>query len=397
MKKCYFLGMMEIFDAELIEKLSDECEKIIEKEDMVEFWFFHGASNSFYGSCICLATWLRTRYPEKVKIVRVFDPVKDNEPSDWYNEAYNTRFPRCLPDRNVFAPVMDEGAAKIEAAFVQQANKVERWILRQMDIVLAYYYPNLEDSVIYQIEFARKSSNAEVVHISFKETEKFIQEKADTLFDERTTSILSLLKENIPKKEIGKIHGITTSRIGQIAHRAARDIRHELIRRGGRRRTETETERKCALCALGKEANALQLVIFESLLSYLCEAYQVKEFWIDEVSSNTAYGAVLAKFCAQKSLYGPSAKVVVSLNEDDTEKWNNCIGSYVPPYSSVINFCLDSTDWSSICENMIKQSCCVISDFSSPDSKIISKLCAEFGDKYLFDIPKSKYEIDEQY
>ena len=86
-------------------------------------------------------------------MVRVFDPVKDDSPEDWFIEAYNNDFPRSLPDKNVFAPAMDEGVAKFEHQYVRQANKVERWILRQMDIVFAYYYPNLEDSVIAQIEY----------------------------------------------------------------------------------------------------------------------------------------------------------------------------------------------------------------------------------------------------
>ena len=30
MKKCYFIGMSEIFDAEIIDTLKEKCEKIIE-------------------------------------------------------------------------------------------------------------------------------------------------------------------------------------------------------------------------------------------------------------------------------------------------------------------------------------------------------------------------------
>ena len=93
MKKCYFIGMSDIFDAEIIDTLKDKCEKIIDAEDLVEFWFFHGENFSYTGFCLCLATWLKTKYPEKVKIVRVFDPVKDDEASEWYREAYNTKFP----------------------------------------------------------------------------------------------------------------------------------------------------------------------------------------------------------------------------------------------------------------------------------------------------------------
>ncbi len=395
MKRCYFTGMRDIFDSELIELLKDECEKVIINEDLVEFWFLYGEHDSYIGSCICLATWLRTKYPEKVRIVRVFDPVKNDEPYDWYREAYNTRFPRCLPDRNVFAPVMDEGVAKIKMVFVQQANKIERWILRQMDVVFAYYYPNLEDSIISQIEFVQKSCNAKVIHIRFDETEKFIQEKAETMFDKRTTTILAMLRDNVPQKEIGKVVGVTTSRIGQIAHKAARDIRYELLRRGVRRKTDKE--RKCALCSIGNEASALQLAIFESLLVYLSETYQIKEFWIDEKSCNTPYGAVLAKWCAQRSNYGPSAKVVVCVKEEEPGAWDNCIRKYVPPYFSVINLGIESDEWSAICDDMIRQCSCVITDFASPDSLFIKELCAKSGDRYLFNLPKQKYHIDEQF
>ena len=394
MKRCFFIGMREIFDVELTDRLINECEKVISIEDQVEFWFFRGEHDSFIGSCLCLATWLRTKYPEKVNIVRVFDPVKDDEPSDWYKAAYDTRFPRSLPDRNVFAPVMHKGVAKIEAAFIQQANMIERWILRQMDVVFAYYYTNLEDSVISQIEFAKKSCTAEIIQIRFKETEMFIQEKAESMFDERTTTILAMLKDNVTKKEISKVVGVSTSRIGQIAHKAARDIRYELLRRGVRR--NTDKERKCALCSLGNTANALQLVVFESLLTYLSDTYKIKEFWIDEKSCNTVYGAVLAKFCVQR-LYGPSAKVVVCVQEDEPDAWNSCIREYVPPYYSVVNLGLEETEWSAICEDMIRQCVCVITDFSSPDAAYVHELCAKSSKNYLFNIPKNIYEIDKQY
>lgn len=395
MKRCFFIGVHEIFDAELTNRLIDECEKIIGMEDQVEFWFFHGEHDAFIGSCLCLAAWLRTKYPEIVKIVRVSDPVKDDEPSDWYRAAYDTRFPRSLPDRNILAPVMEEGVGKIKTAFVQQANKIERWILRQMDVVFAYYYANLEDSVISQIEFAQKSCTAEIIQISFEETEKFIQEKAETMFDERTTTILSMLRANVPQKEIGKAVGVSTSRIGQIAHKAARDIRHELQRRGIRR--IRNQERKCALCCLTGEANALQLVVFESLLAYLVETYQIKEFWIDEKSSNTPYGAVLAKFCAHRSSYEPSAKVAVCIEEDEPCAWDHCVKEHVPPYYSVVNLGLETTEWTAICEEMVRQCSCVISDLTSPIAAYVRELCVKSGDKYLFDIPKKKYEVDEQY
>ncbi len=396
MKKCYFIGTSEIYDTDLVLRLQGECEKIIEAEDQVEFWFFQHEQNQFVASCLCLATHLRTKYPEKVKIVRVFDPTKENTTSDWYKAAYNTHFPRSLADINVFSPLMDEGVAKNENQFIQHFHKMERWILRQMDIIFAYYYSNLEDSVIAQIEHAQRSSNAEVIHISFEETEQFIQEKAETMFDERTTKILAMLRENVPQKDIAKSVGVSTSRIGQISHKAARDIRNEIKRRGVRFKREDNVI--CGICGLSNNGNAFQLVVFESLVAYLGTAYNVKQFWIDEKSCNTAYGAILAKYCAGTSIYKPSAKVVVCSDMEDLDVWGNTVNEYVPPFNSVVSLGLDSPDQRSIYGDMIRQSHCVIADLTSPEGQFIIDECAASSDiKYLFDIPKSKYGIDRNY
>ena len=176
MKKCYFLGLHEIFDAGLMDRLADECERVILEEKEIEFWFLYGDGQAFVGSCISLVTQLKSIFPEKnIKIVRVYDPVNGRDSYNWYSEAYNKRFPLCVSDHHVFAPLMDGGFAKIESQFIQQANKVERWVLRQMDVVFAYYYTNYENSVNQQVEYAQKSCSATVVHIMFEETMKFIQ------------------------------------------------------------------------------------------------------------------------------------------------------------------------------------------------------------------------------
>lgn len=391
MKRCSFIGLSVILDAGLIDRLQEECEKIIATEDQVEFWFsFSG--NKFVGSCLCLATGLRTMYPDKVKIVRVFDPNRDSVNANWFSEAFNIGFPRSLPDRNILAPVMGNGVSQGPRQFVQQLNKMERWVLRQMDVVFAYYYPNLEDGVIAQIEYAQRSCKAEVVHISFEETESFIQEKADTLFDERTSTILSMLKDNIPQKEISKAVGVSTSRIGQIAHKAARDIRQEVLRRGVR--ITREEDRKCALCCLSSSATALQLVVFESLISYLTSAYQIEEFWIDEKSCNTPYGAVLAKFCAHRPA---EAKVVVCIPEEEPDAWDERVNEYVPPYSAVVNLGLESPEWFEVCEEIIRQCFCIITDFTASDYPLVRQICEGSSKKFLFDLPRKKYSIDEHF
>lgn len=396
MKRCYFLGMDVVFDAELVPQLYELCKQVVEENDSVEFWFYYGEDRSFVSSCLALVIHLKTNYPDRdVKIVRVFDPLKNDTPADWFQQAYNSSFPRCIPDKNVFAPAMDGAAAQGEHSYVQQAHKIERWILREMDLVFAYYYPNLEDSVIARIEYAQNHSPAEVKHLHFPKTEQIIQEIVDTKFDERTVQILKLFRENHSQREIGKAVGLSSTRVSQVAHKAARDVRYELMRRFGGKRVFKD--RICGMCCLPQDATALQLVVFESLLEYLARKYQVKEFWIDPKSSDTPYGAALAKYCAYAAYGRPRAKVVVCMQTDDPDEWGKTIETYVPPFISVVNLGLESADWNTICEEMVRQCTCMVTDFASPDGQIVRDLCARSGQNYLFDIPKKEYQIDERF
>lgn len=395
MKRCYFIGMRSIFDTDLMTQLLSHCETLVQQEDEIEFWFFGYAGESYAASCLALVVGLKSKYPEKdLKIVRVYDPVKEKKPSDWYFEVNDTRFPFYLVDRYMYAPLMDEGIAKIEGRYAEQANKIERWILRQMDVVYAYYYPNLEDSVIAQIEFTQKYCEAEVIRVYNEETEQFIQDAANELFDERTSIILSMLKDGVTQREIGKAVGLSTSRIGQIGHKAARSIREKLIRRYGGA-IVFKGKRSCTLVGIKAECNAFQLVAFESLLEYLITVYRVNEFWIDEKSCNTAYGAILAKHCSGRPSHGVTAKVVVRLVEDKNDAWDRCIRSYVPPFGSVINLGIESLDEQAFCEELVRQCSCIVTDFSGSQAGMMKELCAKAGNKYLFDISRNSFSIEE--
>lgn len=395
MKRFYFLGIDSIYDSELIDRIYDEVESRIENEQEAEFWFSH-VGNQFSASCLVVAIRLRSKYPEKdLKVVRVFDPVKYDDSEDWYKVAFDSSFPRCIPDKNIFAPEMREGVAQNAMQFIQQARKVERWILRQVDTVIAYFYPNLEDSVISQIEYAQCSCNVEVVHLFFDKTQRFIQEQVDTAFDDRTKTILTMLQQGVTQKEIGKAVGVSTNRIGQIAHKAAREIRHTLQRNGFMR--QKRVERKCGLAGLRSEATAIQLVIFESLLKYLHDCFDVSEFWIDKESCNTPYGAVLARSCASMYSSAPKAKVVVCIKEEDTVEWDNAIREFIPPFNSIVNLGVDEANWHSVCEEMVRQCECFICDKAHPDAKYIRDLCGKDKGTYLFDISKDKMFVENAY
>jgi len=99
---------------------------------------------------------------------------------------------------------------------------------------------------------------------------------------------------------------------------------------------------------------AFQLSAFEALLVYISDCYYVREFWIDEKSCETAFGAILARFCASRQFRGITAKVIVHLEEDEVFLWDQCINKYVPPFGSVVNLGMEPTDEQFFFEDMVR-------------------------------------------
>ena len=59
MKKCYFLGLDEIYDLDLMGRVNEELEQLVQKEDQIEFWFF-SVVHPFEFSCFYLAIGMRS-------------------------------------------------------------------------------------------------------------------------------------------------------------------------------------------------------------------------------------------------------------------------------------------------------------------------------------------------
>ena len=57
------MGLSSILDADLIDRLQEECEKVIATEDQVEFWFSFSAADAYIGSCLCLAAFCPSQRP----------------------------------------------------------------------------------------------------------------------------------------------------------------------------------------------------------------------------------------------------------------------------------------------------------------------------------------------
>lgn len=368
------------------DKLTSELDKLVQSGDRVEFWFYM-VNRIFYQLALSRCIMMKTKYPEKdIEIVRVYDPEADKD--DWYSSAYNTFMPPCIPSRFVPAEV-DVGKGRGNENWnTQRLNKVERWVIRQCDLVLAYYYPSLADSTNTQVEYAYGCEGKTVIPLYDEETDAFAVEQIMGL-DDRTRTVMLMLKDGSTQKAAGTAVGVSVGRVGQIVHKAGYAIHKAMVKRMFQSK-ERETEHRCALVGLNNDATAFQLVVFESLLEYLQRYYRIKEFWIDQSCCDTAYGAILARYAARPSIVTSkadrAAKVFLTLPEEENGEWEAVLKRYVPPFTSVINIAADHQDWHSLCSEVIRQCDCIITDLSSPDAPYIQELCAHRESAFMFDL-----------
>ena len=124
MKRCFFIGLDDIAEYGLREKVTSGLERLASTENQIEFWFYT-INRPFLLMALRHCVMLMTKRPEKdIKIVRVFDTGKNEE--NWYKNVFDISFPLCIIDRLIPAAV-DAGPGKgNENWYMQQANKVVR-------------------------------------------------------------------------------------------------------------------------------------------------------------------------------------------------------------------------------------------------------------------------------
>lgn len=390
MKRCCFIGLDDIMEVKVRDRLPSELDKLVQSDEKIEFWFYM-VTRSFYQFALSRCIMVKTKYPEKdIGIVFVYDPESDTP--GWYSSSYNTYMPLCIPSRFIPAEV-DVGTGRENKNWItQRLNKVERWIIRQCDTVLVYYYPSLADTTNTQVEYAYGCGDKEVIPLYDEETDDYAVEKIMEL-DDRTRTIMLMLKDGSTQKAAGAAVGVSIGRVGQIVHKAGYEIHRAMIKRMHRSQ-QNKVEHRCALIGLKNDATAFQLVVFESLLEHLHYFYGIREFWIDERCCNTGYGAILARYTAKHGLLASgqskSSKVFLNLPEEENGEWEAAIKKYVPPFTSVINITADNRNWHSLCGEVVRHCDCFITDFSSTDAPYIQKLCAHRENASIFDISNDK-------
>ena len=391
MKRCFFIGLGNISERGLQEKMAAELERLASAENQIEFWFY-AVNRPFLLMALRHCVMLMTKHPEKdIKIVRVYDAEKNEE--DWYETGFNFIFPLCMVDRLIPAAVDAGSGKKNENWYMQQVNKVERWVIRQCDVIFAYYYPSLMATVNTQIDYARNAAAKTVVPLYSEAANAFVLEQIMELEDRSRTIFLMLIDGNT-QKETGKAVGISVNRVGQIVHKAGHAILQTMQNQMGQA-PEPKLARRCAIMGLTGEATERRLVIFESLLWHLSYYYGVTEFWIDMQCCDTAYGDILARYTAAPSLQADTkkSKVFLSLPEEDNGEWEAAVEKYLPEFTSVLNISAGNQGWPDLFREVIRQCDCFIAEPATPEGQLIQDLCAKKNHAVLFDITRHPVSI----
>lgn len=231
MLQCCFLGYSENFEigSRLADKLDEELKQLIALQDEIEFWFTN-VNDAFLETCFGCALRLKREYPEHpIRIVQVIDPVRE--------ERNDKVFEANPADKTVPAPVMDEEMMQPENIyecrdFIRHSKKIHRWVVSQCNYVFAYHYPVFPNRSQGQlIKSAMKQKDTTLIPIRFTDTEDFIPEQINCVKDERRRTMLKMLSEGVPVKEIGQKFGVSGNRVAYLASQAEFEVRTALRRR----------------------------------------------------------------------------------------------------------------------------------------------------------------------
>lgn len=229
MKKICFLGDRGLEENGILELLYQEVTEVVRNEDEIEFWF-HTCHDVFTQQAVHCSLKLSKEQPQKrFTIVAVLDPWEMDKKKRSTDETLRLDgFPKDIVGRVEYAPLFQGKCEEDENRFVQHFHKVKRWLYRQCDDVMAYYYDNLPGSVFRLVQTAtfRKSAGT-LRHLYLPDT----RERIDLLIErlpERERIALAALNSGRSFRDIAAEFGVSYNRAQQYVSKAEVRIRRWL-------------------------------------------------------------------------------------------------------------------------------------------------------------------------
>lgn len=227
MVKICFLGISVFVETEAIIQMRKELVSIFEQEDEIEFWL-HGCHNLYEKKAVGVIMDLKAEYPDKkITIVDVVDPVKSERLDTGEMQEKADGFLKDSVNRFEYAPRFEGKLYEHRNRFIAQAQKVDSWMRRQCDYLIAYSYDNLPDSINTFIKRSKAYTRLTVISVAIPSTSKRIDELIDEL-EGREKTIVAWLRDGRTAMDIASELGISHNRVKQIASRGAKRIRLQI-------------------------------------------------------------------------------------------------------------------------------------------------------------------------
>lgn len=282
MAVCSFLGhQIYIYDRNIIQRLTEAAEKVVQENDHVDFLLLLTPAYSFAGLFLRTSLEMKTRYPSKVTITVLLDDQEQYE--KFRLQKY---VPYCMVDRSVRVP--------------DSVSQTSRWMIQQSTHLISYIYERLYESENWDFYYAKKQPGLQVIDITSDQTAQMIENAIHTR-SEREQMVFQKLEEGCTLKEIGRLLGLVGSeRVRQIRMKASHAISDSI----GVRFLPTFSRKHgeppvCSIFALGECSSDVSYqtgLSFEYALGYLKEKFGITHFKITEEYSDSIFMYILQRF-----------------------------------------------------------------------------------------------------
>lgn len=225
MIKIYFRSLFTFVDQVSKDKLHQIIHKLIEEYEQLEFWFV-SCRTDFDSIVIQIITDMRKQYPNKqIDIVAVTDPFKHKYETveEFPEEDY--RFPTHSVTKLQEAPLIQGKCEQYPDRYLVHFKKVEKWILEQCDLVIAFFYEEIPNPLTFEMQRLKKKK--EVIPIFNPDVAQELLAQIE-LLDEKQKNILLGLKNGRTYTSLAEEYKISRPRVQQLAKAAGRRLFREI-------------------------------------------------------------------------------------------------------------------------------------------------------------------------
>ena len=223
--KLYIRSLYSFVDQVSRNILQKTIFQLAEEYEQLEFWFV-ACRTDFDAIAIQIIMDLRKQHPDKqIDIVAITDPLRYSYTNveEFPEEDY--RFPFHSITKLQAAPLIQGKCEQYQDRYLTHLNKIEKWIIDQCDIILAFYYEDIPSPLAFEMQRLKKEKM--VIPVFNPDIAKELLIQKDQL-DERPRSILLNLKEGRTYTSIAKELNVSVSRVRQQAYTSIRSIFREV-------------------------------------------------------------------------------------------------------------------------------------------------------------------------